>query len=402
MHLQSTALFCAIENGADIDVVSFLVDLDPESMQMPHYKLGKTPIHAAASHGASLEVVDYLLRHRPEAKWEEDAWGKTPLACACTHASASNPNAPALLHRLIDSTRIIKTDRAGMLPLHIAVSNSATLENVVMLIDAYPQAIRKPDNNGRLVLHAACTNPRVELDLLRMLIIADPNGLKTFDKYGSLPLHLAIQRKLPTNILLFLMDQQAGSVRTREASTMMYPLHLACRSGCDKAVLDKMVKIYPKAIEAVDKKGNTFFHVACMYRQLTVEYCESLLDYVTFDTIRQTNDDLSLPLHLAVQHKAPMRVLQLLIDYYPDALMHKDKRGNLPMHKAFQNNTNIHTLVRLAQRNHLALNRRNKRHELPEDCAGPLLQKRFRRARRWYNLRMAFCPRCIRTPYGPE
>jgi hypothetical protein len=100
-----------------------------------------------------------------------------------------------------------------------------------------------------------------------------------------------------------------------------------------------------------------------------------------------------------VEHKAPMPVLKLLIDHYPEALICKDKAGNVPLHKAFQTTTPLATLVRLAQEDHHALRKRNKRGRTPEDCANPLVLKRFKRARIWYNLRKAYCPICIRQKY---
>lgn len=402
--------------------MTFLIEQDPDAMHMHHYKLGKTPLHVAVSRGASIEVVQYLLRQRPEAVGEKDAWGKTPLASLCAAMSWSpsslDPhddndddndkddktedvdqayNAAAVLDLLMDPARICEPDRAGMLPLHIACAAGAHMDSIEALLDEFPDAIRIPDRTGRLPFHAACSNPRgATVDLLDMLATAFPGALRTFDKMGALPLHIAIQRKLPPDVILFLIDREEGAVRTREASSKMYPLHLACRAGADAVVLEKLIEIYPVAIEAVDAKGNTIFHVACTYRQLTIEFAELLLDKCSYDTIRKVNEDQSLPLHLAVQHRAAMPVLQLLIDHYPEALLCKDKKGNVPLHKAFQTATDMPILVRLAQQNHRALLKRNKRGNTPEECAPLLVQKSFRRARYWYNLRVAYCPICIR------
>lgn len=387
-----------MENKPTLEVATFLVDQDPEAMTLEHYKLGKTPLHVAAGRGASVEVVQFLMRKRPEAVADKDAWGKSPLACVCalSDQEESDPNVAAVFYLLIDPARICEPDRGGMLPLHIACASGAALGNVEMLLDEYPDAIRLPDKNGRLPFHAACTNPSVSVDLLDMLATAFPGALRTFDNLGAVPLHIAIQRKLPTEIILFLIEKEEGAVRTREASSKMYPIHLAARAGSDAEVVEKLADIYPFAIESVDAKGNTVFHVACMHRQLTVEFAEMLLEKCSYETTRKVNEDQSLPLHLAVQSRAPMPVLQLLIDHYPEALICKDKKGNVPLHKAFQTTTEMHVLVRLAQQNHKALVKRNKRGNTPEDCASEILQKSFRRARYWYNIRRAYCPICIR------
>jgi ankyrin repeat protein len=393
---QCTPLFCALENKASVELVKFLTERDPEAMQLSQYKLGKTPVHAAVSRGADLVVVQYLLEQRRQSCGEKDAWGRTPLACACTCATdADGPNATKILALLTDKALVEERDRAGMLPLHLACSHNAALDNVELLLHEFNGAICEQDNQGRLPLHAACTNVRVNVELLDLLITAYPPALKTFDKSGTLPLHLAIQRKLPEDLILFLIEKEEGAVRTKEASTLMYPLHMAAKTGASPKLLERLIQIYPKAIDAVDKGGNTVFHVACTYRQLNLEFAEQLLDTCSYETIRMTNQNGMLPLHLAVQHRAKMPVLQLLIDHYPEALTFKDKKGNVPLHLAFQTATEMYVLVRLAQEDHRALSKVNKKGLTPEDCANELLQKNFRRARYWYNLRTAYCPAFI-------
>ena len=398
---QITPLFCALESKASIDVVSYLLDNDPDAMTLESYKLGRTPLHIAAGRGASIDVVQLLIRLRPEAVHEKDAWGKTPFACACAAVAEfndveNNAYVSELMHLLKDNKTISDPDRSGMLPLHIACASGMSIENVEYLLDEYPEAICTPDNNGRLPFHAACTKNSITTDVLDLLAAAFPEALRTFDKQGAVPLHIALQRKLPADIILYLIDKEIGAVRTREASTQMYPLHIAARAGADSTVLERIADIYPQAIDAVDSKGNTIFHLACTFRQLTVEFAELLLDRCDPETVCKVNEDQCLPLHVAVQHRASWPVLRLLIDLHPDALLFKDKKGNIPLHKAFQTNTEMHVLVRLAQEDRHQLSKRNQRGYRPMECASPVVQKNFRRARYWYNVRKAYCPVCIR------
>lgn len=401
MALQITPLFCALESKAPIDIVSHLLEFDPDAMTLDSYKLGRTPLHIAAARGASINVIELLIRLRPQAVHEKDAWGKTPFACACAATSEindteANAYLSELLHLLKDNKTISDPDRSGMFPLHIACAAGMNIENVEYLLDEYPEAICTTDNNGRLPFHAACTKNTISTDVLDLLAAAFPEALRTFDKQGAVPLHIALQRKLPSEIIFYLIDKEVGAVRTREASTQMYPLHIAARAGADPAVLVRLAEIYPSAIDSVDSKGNTIFHLACTFRQLTVEFAEILLDRCDPDTVRKVNEDQCLPLHVAVQHRASWEVLRLLIDLHPDALLVKDKKGNVPLHKAFQTSTEMFVLVRLAQEDPKQLSKRNQKGYRPMECASPTVQKNFRRARYWYNVRKAFCPVCIR------
>lgn len=363
---------------------------------LTQYKLGRTPVHAAVTNGAPLNVVSHVLELRPLALAEKDAWGRTPLACACMNARDGDANAANILKLLLTEKGIRTLDRGGMTPLHVACANCASMENIHLLIDAFPEAMQLPDGNGKLPLHAACSNPRVDVELLELLTTAYPDSLKSFDKMGSLPLHIAIQRKCPTDVVLFLIDKAEGAARTREAGSKMYPLHMACRSGADKVLLEKLIEIYPEAIDAVDSKGNTFFHLACMCRTMTVEFVEDLLDKCSYATITKTNEEESLPLHIACQHRLEYDVIRVLIDHYREGLLAKDKRGNTPLHKAFQTTTELKTLVLIAHQDHRAVYRKNKRGDTPPDCVSPAIQKSFRRSRAWYNLRRAYCPVCVR------
>lgn len=370
-------------------------------MKLESYKLGRTPLHIAAARGAPINVIQLLIRLRPEAVHEKDAWGKTPFACACAAAtefndSENNAYISELLRLLKDNKTISDPDRSGMFPLHIACASGMNIENLEYLLDEYPEAICTTDNNGRLPFHAACTRGSTTTEVLDLLAEAFPEALRTFDKQGAVPLHIALQRKLPPEIILYLIDKEIGAVRTREASTQMYPLHIAARAGADPTILERIADIYPQAIDSTDSKGNTIFHLACTFRQLTVEFAEILLDRCDPDTVRKVNEDQCLPLHIAVQYRACWPVLRLLIDLYPEALLCKDKKGNVPLHKAFQTSTEMFILVRLAQENHRQLSKRNQRGYRPVECASPTIQKNFRRARYWYNLRKAYCPICIR------
>ena len=107
-------VFSALENKAPLEVVKLLISKDPDAVILTQYKLGRTPVHAAVSNGAPLNVVEYVLELRPLAVGERDAWGKTPLACACMNAGPDDPNAAAVLYRLIDPTRIRKASQTRM------------------------------------------------------------------------------------------------------------------------------------------------------------------------------------------------------------------------------------------------------------------------------------------------
>ena len=73
-----------------------------------------------------------------------------------------------------------------------------------------------------------------------------------------------------------------------------------------------------------------------------LEFCDSTLTpsqqaqkWIVYND-RYSNEKLrQLPLHAAITHLAPLRIIKLLVQLYPNAIAFPDSKGNLPLHIAF-------------------------------------------------------------------
>ena len=94
----------------------------------------------------------------------------------------------------------------GVLPLHAVVVNKHPLNanSVKMIIDAYPEAAKIPDNDFSLPIHKAAKH--ATLDVIKLVHEAFIDGVKTADAEGLLPMHYVAEREKSRNDNLEVMQ----------------------------------------------------------------------------------------------------------------------------------------------------------------------------------------------------
>jgi ankyrin repeat protein len=82
-------------------------------------------------------------------------------------------------------------DKLGRLPLHSACGNKNTsLEDILRIYAAYPEAILVGDIYGKLALHYACCGA-ASIEVINFLVKQNERALTVIDKERRLPLHYA-------------------------------------------------------------------------------------------------------------------------------------------------------------------------------------------------------------------
>ena len=76
----------------------------------------------------------------------------------------------------------------------------------------------------------------------------------------------------------------------------------------------------------------------------SVRLLESLLEAFP-DAVRERTSDGDLPLHLALYSYSSIKIIRLLITAYPESAAERNKYGNLPLHCALRNNLNIEIIT---------------------------------------------------------
>ena len=84
-----------------------------------------------------------------------------------------------------------RPDQQGRLPLHLSCAKEdATVEVVAYLAEQYPQALLKTDDAGMLPLHHACFKENPQPALIQLLLEHGPEAALVRDIEGMLPLQL--------------------------------------------------------------------------------------------------------------------------------------------------------------------------------------------------------------------
>lgn len=201
--------------------------------------------------GASLAVVTALLE-----AYEDGA--ATPMG-----VPSDDPEEPVI----------------GPLPLHLAVSHSASLEVVLALLAAHVEASLAPDAHGRVPLHCAVLgsaavgrSPPQHAALVTALLQADSEAIRATDHDGSTPLHLALANDaVPDEVAMLVLDAYPEAAWEADASGKL-PLHVAFEREQTKAastataaalpdsavrreVTWKLLTLNPDAARAIDVGG---------------------------------------------------------------------------------------------------------------------------------------------------
>ena len=110
-------------------------------------------------------------------------------------AASNTPNFAALrdLRGLFPFLIRTKTQSELLLPIHVAALNSNNVELLRELMKMYPEGVSTPDKEGKIIEHHICENASdAALNMLEMVLEANPNNAKIATLIGVLPLHLAI------------------------------------------------------------------------------------------------------------------------------------------------------------------------------------------------------------------
>ena len=78
-----------------------------------------------------------------------------------------------------------------MLPLHYACGNQASVDVIRILLLAYPDGANVADPNGMLPLHYIAQWGPSTIDAIDVLLFANRNALEARDKEGNTPFLLA-------------------------------------------------------------------------------------------------------------------------------------------------------------------------------------------------------------------
>ena len=240
------------------EIIKYLLEQDPEGASRRADDF--YPLHAACNHyGMRISTVKLLYNEYPEAAFEEDINGNTPLDLARDKEMRVNKaNFKEVVTYLTEQLEIIEEAKevtSAQLPLHrILEESNASLGTIKYIVKEFPECIHTPNEQGAVPLHVACEYATV--DIVKYLIdIMDDDSLEICDVDGKFPLHYACIGCNHDVIKYLLEEGNVSSISERTITANMLPFHLLCTTEEVKGTWEefteslwRVLTAYPDAI----------------------------------------------------------------------------------------------------------------------------------------------------------
>ena len=321
------------------------------------------PLHCACSNrSVTLNIIQLLIDAYPDAVRSLSDNGRMPLHALCMNKKVDEATAKQILRLLIEKCpeAVRHADSHGYLPIHLGASRGRRSPDFCrVLIEAYPGSERMGTSaDGALPLHLACKNN--SLATVEHLYRQYPEAIHHADAWGY-PIHYAItgakHRVNPATaveIVQFLLDCDPD-VKLQKSRLGRPMLRVACGREYNDASIEagmQMIKIlfdaHPEAIEHRIITSNIQ-----RYRQQVQTFINNELVYARqakdHSMMTTPDDNGQLPLHVALQNKAMLGSIKLLVKGNPDALQSPDNSGALPLHIACQHQDSTNVLEYLVE-----------------------------------------------------
>jgi ankyrin repeat protein len=229
------------------EAVKHLLLHTPQLLWSAQNNIGRTALHLAIFWNATVDVVLALVKACPELVQIRDDSNKTPMEYFVMYHIDHTPSVSYFRHLqstgLDDDIPIDEVARAffvaspyghvtknGKLVLHAALyTNGCPLSIVGLFIFKQPQLISMVDGNGNLPIHVASQLQTIAawdadeyVAVLEELCVRFPQGPRTPNPEGKLPLTLMIEANQPWEALKVVLgthpaavvDQELGSLET--------------------------------------------------------------------------------------------------------------------------------------------------------------------------------------------
>ena len=208
------------------------------------------------------------------------------------------------------------------------------------LIKMNPAYVTKQQReNGYLPIHYACFY-KTKLDVVKLIVNANREGLHVRSKAGWLPVHLSAMQN-QHHLLDYLIQQYPESIHEKDKkgkTALDYALrYKRTESVAILSMAAAITKLQRRQYTDVEKRLMRGVHSLystsqSLWGTTTMEHLEELIGLNPHLLITPDNDYGRLPIHFAIEYGAPSDICVQLINQNIKALQIQDKYGLLPIH----------------------------------------------------------------------
>jgi ankyrin repeat protein len=210
------------------------------------------------------------------------------------------------------------------------------IKQIQMLIESNTKCLLIQDSSGRIPLHHLMNNSSLSdpscFQLFKRMIRLQPSSVTMRSKNGYTTLHHAVRNRLPSRVVLALVQVDPRLVSMRDFWGDL-PLHIACRHfQGDPESVHVLLKAFPLAAFMRNVDGELPLHSACGgIPDLSI--IKPLLE-VNPRAVSTQNTRGHTPLHQACWQQTDMEVVELFAQIDPNCLLIRDCEKRIPLYNA--------------------------------------------------------------------
>ena len=256
--------------------------------------------HHHPDHHAGLKILDSAIVRRD---WR------------AVLSIVNSPGGPSLCSRTSHAP-LFYGGRHGttLLPLHRACMCDAPAYVVEALLRANPKAARTAESAfHRLPIHLACrVGGSAQVDTVRLLLVYFTFSSNCRDKLKRTPLHYILANGAhPTIVDDLLLQAQSSTSLALADSEGWLALHVACGSGVDLGIVERLARTHPAAMNGLTRWGSRPLDCARMFvgnqyaDQVDEIFCSTLNRPLEADAVEPTTTEA--PVGIPAIHEENIR-----------------------------------------------------------------------------------------------
>ena len=350
------------------DIVQFILENDKNAASRSHvlrpkYRRaasrvgtwGRLPLHQACASNMNLDIVKNIFEAYPKAIHTEDMFGRLPIhyAFGCAELRKNQygdsfkptPSSKRQTSLVIDFLAeqlpysISAQDSQGRVCAHYASASSLAINKIALIEKKCPESFTIPTKGHGCPIHYACTSGAGVEVVAHLVSRFSPRSITVEHPYLGSP--IACARDF--NSFGFLLSAYSTIVNNSSDGTAFHKLMLDDNIKVKDHIIKRFIefsKLEPRTrdfqddVRTKDKKTGTYplhlvFGVA--FRTLidsvkpeiqshlirrNIAHLEELIDCYP-RALEEVDNRGWLPLHHAVRHNAPLKMIQLLLERYP-------------------------------------------------------------------------------------
>jgi ankyrin repeat protein len=135
-----------------------------------------------------------------------------------------------------------------------------------------------------------------------------------------------------------ILERRGFITNDHDVSDYNFFLAACCNTRVTEGIIQCLLKYFPGAASATDRRERSPLHFACINPNVTLNIIKLIIDAAPA-SVRSEDNSGNMPLHYLcdngkVDEAAALKVLKLLIENCPEAVRHADVQGKLPIHLA--------------------------------------------------------------------